>query len=82
MYTGNIQENFPLNPTWSILKHGWAGYDENCSYVYTDTHILKNVSAKGIDGCSEAPLRFERKLCFFATILVLSKEVHNRASLV
>ena len=25
MYTGNIQENFPLDPTWSILKHGWAG---------------------------------------------------------
>ena len=33
MYKGNIQENFPLDPTWSILKHGWAGCNENCSYV-------------------------------------------------
>ena len=34
MYTGKIQENFPLDPTWSILKHGWAGCNEDCSYIY------------------------------------------------
>ena len=33
-FYGRNAENFPLDHTWSILKHGWAGCNENCSYTY------------------------------------------------